>query len=181
MWSELLGFCSASEKGWGTCCGADVRDREVVQKAKCNVVQLRARCRPFPRFLFKLVLRLKMNLLPWQFFVPLRSATRSVLCSPSTKQEDLTLPQITCSKSCLQDQSLKEQRMFFFKLFQSKYWRNIPLTCSEVVILTWWGWGGSHHLLVLSGWSSSFCCSMLCCKSVSNFPVTLSFAQLPYL
>lgn len=90
--------------------------------------------------------------------LPLAAFCTSALCHPKCsvqlkpKAGRLTLPQITCSKSCHQDQSLKEQRVFFFKVFQSKYWRNVLSTCREVVILTWCGWGGSHHLFVLSQW-----------------------------
>lgn len=108
--------------------------------------------------------------LPPEVFCAAQAQSRKTFLATDNLQQVMSPRSVSEGAACV-----------FFKLFQSKYWRNIPLTCSEVVILTWWGWGGSHHLLVLSGWSSSFCCSMLCCKSVSNFPVTLSFAQLPYL
>lgn len=49
----------------------------------------------------------------------------STLCHPKCsvqpkhKAGRLSLPQITCSKSCLQDQSLKEQHVFFSSFFRA--------------------------------------------------------------
>lgn len=160
MWSELLGFWSASEKGWAFLlwCWCEGQRSGSEGQVQCGTAQ--GTLQAFPQVLVQAGTATENESLALAAFCTSTLCHPKCSVQPKHKAGRLTLPQITCSKSCLQDQSLKEQCVFFFKFYQSKYWCNVPLTCSEVVILTWCGWGGSHHLLVLSGWSSSFCCLM---------------------